>query len=409
MNTKYNLNSISLGSIFHTILKCYANECKQEFVNNNLAKQIRHEFPNSISEILNNRYKVSGSAGMSKWAKVPWIGIFDEEISTSAQAGYDVVYLFAEDMQGVYLSVNQGYTYFRNLYKNSTNAISRVTNYWKHQLDNLPRRFSFDNIYLCSYHNKTTSAGLPKGYAEGNICSVYYSIENLPEETVLIDDLYKALSILSEIKSKLIGLDYKHTNNFILSQTENIKQLKSSKSKYEKQFENELNFQKYKFQSTTPPKANISNKHLGGKVYKVDYVKRNITNKKLGYAGECVILEYEKNKLLKSPKPHIRKLASEVKHCSVEMGDGLGYDIQSYDYDGNKIYIEVKTTFEGITTPFYISENELVTSRNLNKSYYLYRLYDIDFKSGNIKFYILNGALDKLVGLQCVNYLALPK
>ena len=407
MSTKNNTSSTSLGSILNTILIRYANECKREFVNNELAKQIRHEFPKSVCGILNNRYKVSGSAGMSKWARVPWIGIFDEEISTGAQAGYDVVYLFTEDMKGVYLSVNQGYTYFSNLYKNPSNTICRVTDYWKHQLDNLPHRFSFDTIYLCSYHNKTTSTGLPKGYAEGNICSVYYAIENLPEETVLIDDLYKALSILSEIKSKLIGLDYKHTNNFILSQTENTKQLKPSKD--EKQFENELNFQRYKFQSTVPPKASIFNKHSGEKAQKVDYVKRNITNKKLGFAGECAVLKYEKNKLLKSPKADIRKLASSVKHCSVEIGDGLGYDIQSYDYDGNKIYIEVKTTFKGIDTPFYISENELVASRNLNEFYYLYRLYDIDTKSGNIKFYILNGALDKLVDLQCVNYLALPK
>ena len=143
-------------------------------------------------------------------------------------------------MQGVYLSVNQGYTYFRQTFKRPNIAISDVADYWKNQLENLPDRFSFDEIFLCSQKNKTTSSVLPRGYVKGNICSVYYSIDNLPQEDELLNDLYNALSILSEIKSKLIGLDYKHTNKFILSQTKSAKEPKVTKD--EKQFENELNF-----------------------------------------------------------------------------------------------------------------------------------------------------------------------
>lgn len=367
---------------------------------------MKNKFPPAISKILNYRYQVSGSAGISQWAKVPWFAIFDKDISVSAQGGYDVVYLFSQDMQGVYLSVNQGYTYYRQTFKKPNMAIRGVTDYWKNKIGNLPDRFSFDEIFLCSQKNKTTSSGLPRGYAKGNICSIYYSIDNLPQEDELLNDLYNALSILSEIKSKLIGLNYKHTNKFILSQTESAIEQKVTKD--EKQFENELNFQKYKFQETVPPTSSITIQPRKRRAHKSDYTKRNEKNKKLGYAGECAIVEYEKNKLLNSSESKIRELADKIIHSSVEEGDGLGYDIQSFDTEGNIIYIEVKTTLKEIDTPFYITYNELNASKELH-NYCLYRLYDVDIANEKIKFYTLKGPLDKLVTLHCVNYLASPK
>lgn len=36
------------------------------------------------------------------------MAVFNKEITESAQRGYFIVYLFREDMEGVYLSLNQG-------------------------------------------------------------------------------------------------------------------------------------------------------------------------------------------------------------------------------------------------------------------------------------------------------------
>lgn len=60
-----------------------------------------------INETLidNNNYKVA-SAGIGYWTEIPWIDVFDREITESAQKGYYVVYLFREDMSGVYLSLD---------------------------------------------------------------------------------------------------------------------------------------------------------------------------------------------------------------------------------------------------------------------------------------------------------------
>ena len=80
-------------------------------------------------------------------------------------------------------------------------------------------------------------------------------------------------------------------------------------------------------------------------------------------------------------------------------GDGLGYDILSYDEKGNKVFIEVKTTTSGANTPFYITCNELEKSKQVNDRFVLYRLYDFDENNNTSKFFKQTGDLTKL----CVN------
>ncbi|MGH1276645.1 MrcB family domain-containing protein [Bacillus cereus] len=50
-------------------------------------------------------------------AYTPWISIFDKEITETAQKGVYVVYLVRKDLQGFYLSLNQGTTYIGDKYK----------------------------------------------------------------------------------------------------------------------------------------------------------------------------------------------------------------------------------------------------------------------------------------------------
>ena len=47
-------------------------------------------------------------------------------------------------------------------------------------------------------------------------------------------------------------------------------------------------------------------------------------------------------------------------HTSVIQGDGAGYDIKSFDENGNIKYIEVKTTAGSLNTDFYMSPKEAV-------------------------------------------------
>jgi len=54
--------------------------------------------------------RISWSLGAGNWARIPWISLMDEEETTSTQRGTYCVFLFPEDMSGVYLTFNQGVT-----------------------------------------------------------------------------------------------------------------------------------------------------------------------------------------------------------------------------------------------------------------------------------------------------------
>lgn len=126
------------------------------------------------------------------------------------------------------------------------------------------------------------------------------------------------------------------------------------------------------------------------KARKKDYIKQALLNTKLGLAGEVFVMAWEKSKLLQLGLP---ELVDRVDHKSVSEGDGLGYDILSFDSNGNEIYIEVKTTKGNLDTEFYISESELNFSYDFTEKYRLYRVYHFleSEKKGNIK--IVSGDL----------------
>ena len=77
-------------------------------------------------------------------------------------------------------------------------------------------------------------------------------------------------------------------------------------------------------------------------------------------------------------------------------GDGLGYDILSYDKNGNEKYIEVKTTAGPEEGSIFITANELKMSQMKPDQYYLYRVYDFDKVNMTGKISIRKGSLEDL-------------
>jgi len=102
-----------------------------------------------------------------------------------------------------------------------------------------------------------------------------------------------------------------------------------------------------------------------------DYIKLAKKNKVIGNRGEKLVVEFEKRKLKELNR---LDLVSKVK--KVEF-DYIGYDVDSFDYDGKPIKIEVKSTTQKIgLTNFYLSSNELEKSKSMD-NYRLYIVYDI--------------------------------
>lgn len=104
-----------------------------------------------------------------------------------------------------------------------------------------------------------------------------------------------------------------------------------------------------------------------------DYLAREAQNRSLGQAGERFALSYERWRLIQLG---VGQLAERVEHVADTEGDGLGYDIRSFDHDGSERYIEVKTTSFGVRTPFFVTSNEVRFSRDRAPQFRLYRLFD---------------------------------
>lgn len=115
---------------------------------------------------------------------------------------------------------------------------------------------------------------------------------------------------------------------------------------------------------------------------KKDYLSEYIDKAKIGLYGEQLVLKYEKENLENLGK---KELAEKVIQVSLN-DDSLGYDILSFDEDGNEKFIEVKTT-RGTNKYFYITENELNKSNKLN-GYMLYLVSDV-LNNDKIKLHIL--------------------
>lgn len=109
-------------------------------------------------------------------------------------------------------------------------------------------------------------------------------------------------------------------------------------------------------------------------VRKFDPVARDFRNRSLGKAGEALIVDFERRRLEMLDR---KDLASKVRWVAQEDGDGAGYDIHSFDRQGNDRLIEVKTTQGARSTPFFVTRNELSLAHERPKHFRLYRLYEV--------------------------------
>ncbi len=133
---------------------------------------------------------------------------------------------------------------------------------------------------------------------------------------------------------------------------------------------------------------------------KRDYLEREAQNRTLGLAGEEFALSFERWRL---SRLGAGQLADRVVHASKDEGDGLGYDIRSFEIDGSERFIEVKTTSFGERTPFFVSANEARFARDQRERFRLYRLFD--FRSAP-RLFELAGPIEQHCVLDAVSFRA---
>lgn len=354
-----------------------------------------------------NQYEIHSSGGKGNWGIIPWIGVFDKDISTTARKGYYIVYLFSADMTRVYLSLNQGWTLFKETYgaKKGKLIIAKVAEMWKYTLQAGLTEFSFDKIDL-GYRGNSTD--LPKGYELGHICGKCYYAANLPEEDVLVKDLQNLLSVFRELKGKMVDGSIEKTNNHLISEFEtgSLQEIKRKKSEQTKFIDKIIATAGQNTELTVKDDmpdvfVQVEKRKKAGEKGKppVDYVIKAERQEKLGLAGELMVIEHEKKKL---KELNINK---EVEHVSKLTNDTAGYDVKSYDESGSEINIEVKTTKGDINTPFYLTANELEYCKNNMTKYRLYRVYNFDVKENTGDMYVIEGDLEAVLHMEPQTYI----
>jgi hypothetical protein len=153
--------------------------------------------------------RVSGSG--QSLPHVPWIGVFDPEVTVTAQEGLYVVYLYRRDLSVVYLSMNQGVTQHRQ------RGVDRGLGPAKAEVEALLELHSESELLqerlgmdVLAGTVETIELGgdrfLPRAYEAGNIAALEYALEDLPSAQDLFVDLSRFLAIYGdcvEIKNEL--------------------------------------------------------------------------------------------------------------------------------------------------------------------------------------------------------------
>ena len=139
------------------------------------------------------------------------------------------------------------------------------------------------------------------------------------------------------------------------------------------------------------------------RIVRFDYLERESRNRSLGRAGEEMALQFEVHRLRSMGE---KRLADRVECCSVTRGDGLGFDVLSFEPGGKERFIEVKTTSSSAFTPFFLSENERAFSDQFSDQFHLYRIFEFRARA---RMFMLAGSVSASCLLAPASYKACPR
>lgn len=183
----------NIKDVFLKVLNEYKAASETPLAGHQLAEHIRNRFNDVFEPLLpsQDRYIVKGSPGQGNWGKVPWIATFDTLVTTTAQSGYYITFLFKADMSGVYLNLNQGVTDVQARYKAKAREVLAIrASDFRAQLGSLVGSFNVGPIDL--------GEGLPATvelFNWGSICSKLYLLDQFPNDEDIISDYKKLLEL----------------------------------------------------------------------------------------------------------------------------------------------------------------------------------------------------------------------
>jgi hypothetical protein len=269
--------------------------------------------------------------------------------------GYYVVYLYSVDLQSVFLSLAFGVTAFKELHgggKRMKNILGNSAKERSAKLE-LPPGVVTGKISL----DPDGRSKLHPLYELSNIAAFEYDLSNLPSNDSLENDL-----------RTMLDLYYDAWNKWGTEIDERV----SEDAVEEKEIEAvEEDFVPRKKPTKTGRRSSGTRSR---------YSKES---RKVGNAGERLVLKNEKKNLIEALRPD---LAEKIVH-EADLGNYPGYDILSFNPDGSRRCIEVKSS-KGKISGVIMTNNEKNAAEEFGEEFVLAIVENV-FKGATIQ-YLLN-------------------
>tara|TARA_B100000989_G_scaffold292385_1_gene268230 strand:+ start:163 stop:1404 length:1242 start_codon:yes stop_codon:yes gene_type:complete len=373
---KENLNSFS-QSWESYVAQCKVEENGKEYFRNT-KEHIAHKiFIDDVPEVFmsfldNKKYTIKSSLGEGNTAAIPWLCIMHKQVTDSVTERFYVAYLFSRNAKKVFLSIGIGATQFSRIYGESMTKCVPKINDAKEQFKNTFLHLAPNNsneemdLFDMSDTNfiRSELSQSPRfkiaAYEAGCFFTKSYTLDDSLDETELQNDLKEYIRAYEKIIDDPISIP------LIDNLAEIV--LDEDDQKSSEDFDYEI------------PEYEPTIKEAKEKVYSPKKSKNNKKNviptkpsKRVGRAGEEHVYNFEYKKLMDQGR---EDLAKQIVKQYEDLSFFPGYDIKSFNEDGEEIYIEVKSTVSKGKDYFEISDNEVLAAKSLKDSYFIYQVTD---------------------------------
>jgi hypothetical protein len=323
----------------------------------NKVDEIYKDIKNILGTITKNSnhqdyIKIKATKGLANIPYAPWIGARDVRLADKQSEGYSLVYLYSVDLKRVYLSIAFGTGQFievfkpkKEAYQKMRKAASRIQKVFENDLN--IQNLILDPIDLAASPKEFRQ----EGYEQSAIFSLSYEINNLPDDTKLLEDYKKMLDFYVDIFESPLTPSIDSLVNAVADPL----RLEDTKVKI-KDFE-------YRSPKKTKGKK-TNNKKIKAKK------RRSDRSAFIGRKGEKIVFDFEKEKL---KKINLNNLSEKVR-WHAELNEKPGYDITSFDDKGDEIFIEVKSSSGKTINDVDLTKNEIMSmfNKKTKEKFYIY-------------------------------------
>tara|TARA_B100000900_G_scaffold400966_1_gene405158 strand:- start:110 stop:1303 length:1194 start_codon:yes stop_codon:yes gene_type:complete len=323
----------------------------------NKVDEIYKDIKNILGTITKNSnhqdyIKIKATKGLANIPYAPWIGARDVRLADKQSEGYSLVYLYSVDLKRVYLSIAFGTGQFievfkpkKEAYQKMRKAASRIQKVFENDLN--IQNLILDPIDLAASPKEFRQ----EGYEQSAIFSLSYEINNLPDDTKLLEDYKKMLDFYVDIFESPLTPSIDSLVNAVADPL----RLEDTKVKI-KDFE-------YRSPKKTKGKT-TNNKKVKAKK------RRSDRSAFIGRKGEKIVFDFEKEKL---KKINLNDLSEKVR-WHAELNEKPGYDITSFDDNGDEIFIEVKSSSGKTINDVDLTKNEIMSmfNKKTKEKFYIY-------------------------------------